>query len=575
MFQNAKVRWTVMLAVLALALFWVSPNVIDTTNIAYLPKSKVVKGLDIQGGIHLVLGVDVPTYMNDKMQRLAKTFKEDLAKEGIAYTDISVSMTPKPSFIIATSSAENLKKVQDYVNKNYPATFRGEVTGTNVQFSYFENTERELKSQVVNQAMEVIRNRVDSYGTLEPNISTQGSDRIIVQLPGIDDSQKAKELINTTAMLEFMIVDDTFDNNKLRAMVDEAEKKGNYTLGATEENGLEYSQYVKRINEDLKSQLPAQTEVVFEKPEALESLSQGRFPVLVKNDVVVTGGMIEEAYVARDPQSGRPEVAFRMSVDGRKPFGELTGNNVRKRMAIILDKVMKTAPNLQSKITDAGRITLGSNNYQQMFDEAEFISRTLRAGALPASLQQLEERTLGPTLGADSIAKAEVASIIACIGVFAFMILYYGLVGVVATIVLCFNVLLTFAVLSTIGATLTLPGIVGLVLTVAMSVDANIIIYERLKEELARGVKVGLAVKDGFSMAISAIVDSNVTTIITCIMLIQFGSGPVRGFAVTLLIGVITSMFTALFVSRTLIDFMTQKLRWENIVRYKKTAVKA
>lgn len=573
MFQNAKVRWTVIFVVFALAMFWLSPNLIDTKDIAYLPKTKIVKGLDIQGGIHLVLGVDVKSYMKDKMQRLAKTFKEDLAKENIPFNDITTTMSPRPAFVIVTSSSENLKKVQDYVNKNYPATFRGIVNGNNIEFSYFENVEKDLKAQVVNQAVEVIRNRVDSYGTLEPNISTQGADRIIVQLPGIEDAQKAKELINTTAMLEFMIVDDTFDNNKLRAMVDEAEKKGGYTLGKTEENGLEYADYVSRINDDLKSQLPPQTEIVFEKPEALESLSQGRFPVLVKNDEVVTGGMIEEAYVARDPQTGRPEVAFRMSVDGRKPFGELTGKNVGKRMAIVLDKVMKTAPNLQSKITDAGRITLGSNNYQQMFDEAEFISRTLRAGALPASLQQLEERTLGPTLGADSIAKAEVASVIACLAVFIFMILYYGWVGVVATIVLCFNVLLTLAVLSTLGATLTLPGVVGLVLTVAMSVDANIIIYERLKEELARGVKVGLAVKDAFTMAFSAIVDSNVTTLITCIMLIHFGTGPVRGFAVTLLIGVITSMFTALFVSRTLIDFMTQKLKWEKIVRYKKATV--
>lgn len=569
MFQNTKVRWSVILLILALSVFWMTPNFFNTKDISFLPKSKIVKGLDIQGGIHLVLGVDIDSYMKDKMQRLARTFKEDLAKANISFTDVTSTMEPRAMFSVQTASADDQKKVQDYVNKNFPGTFQAVAdSDTNVQFSYYENVEQEIKSQVVKQAIEVIRNRIDSYGTLEPNIATQGDDRILVQLPGIEDSQKAKELINTTAKLEFMIVDDTFDVAKLQAMIDGAEKAGGYTLGKTEENGLEYSDYISRINADLEKDLPKSTEVVFQKPDAVESLTQARVPLLVKNDQVVTGGLVEEAYVSRDPQSGRPEVAFQMSVDGRQPFGELTGNNVNKRMAIVLDKVMKTAPNLQSKISDAGRITLGSSNYQQMFDEAEFISRTLRAGALPASLQQLEERTVGPTLGADSIKKGQIAGLVGCLLVVIFMIAFYGGIGVIASLALGFNILLILAILSTLGATLTLPGIAGIVLTVGMAVDANIIIFERIKEELRRGTGIKAAVKDGFGNALSAIVDSNITTAITCIMLIQFGTGPVRGFAVTLIIGVITSMFTAIFFSRSLVDLVTQKLKFQKIVRY-------
>jgi preprotein translocase subunit SecD len=569
MFENAKVRWSLILFILVLAVFWLTPNFMDTKTKSFLPKTKIVKGLDIQGGIHLVLGVDIEAYMRDKMLRLAKTFKEDLAKESIPYSDITITMDPRPAFIIKSASAADIQKAKDYISKTFPGTFQAvDNTATEAQFSYFENTERELKSQVVKQAIEVIRNRIDSYGTLEPNIAAQGEDRILVQLPGIEDSQKAKELINTTAKLEFMIVDDSYDAAKLQTMVDEAEKKGNYTLGKTEANGLEYSAYVKRINEDLVSSLPANREIVFQKPDAVESMTQSRLPLLVKNDEIVTGGMVEEAFVSKDPQSGRPEVSFQMSVDGRKPFGELTGKNVKGRMAIVLDKVMKTAPVLQSKITDSGRITLGSNNYQQMFDEAEFISRTLRAGALPASLQQLEERTVGPTLGSDSVKKGEFAGVVGCVLVFIFMIVYYGMLGMVANIALGMNVLLILAILSTLGATLTLPGIAGIVLTVGMAVDANVIIFERIKDELRLGKGIQLAIKNGFDSALSAIIDSNLTTAITCVMLIQFGTGAIRGFAVTLIIGVITSVFTAVFVSKTFANLLTQKFKLKKVIRF-------
>lgn len=569
MFENAKVRWTIILGILLLSVWWFLPNVIDTKNISYLPKSKIVKGLDIQGGIHLVLGIEMDAYLNDKMDRFVKTFNEDFKKENIPFVEITPVKDPKRGFQVKVASSSDLKKVSDYVNKVYPGVLQpvtNESSNT-ITFSYFDNVERQLKTNVANQAIEVIRNRIDSYGTLEPNISTQGEDRILIQLPGIEDSKKAKELINTTAKLEFMIVDDAFDMSKLEAMITEAEKAGNYALGTAEKNGLDYIKYVRRINEDLKGKLPPNSEVVFQKPEAVENLTQAKIPYLVKNDEIVSGDMIEDAYVSKDPQIGRPEVAFQMSVEGRKPFGDLTGKNVNKRMAIILDKVMKTAPTLQSKISDAGRITLGTGNYQQIFEEADFISRTLRAGALPATLVQLEERTVGPTLGSDSVDEGEFAGIIGGALIFFFMVGYYGFVGFVASLALAFNVLITLAVLSTLGATLTLPGVAGIVLGLGMSVDANVVIFERIKDELKAGRGILMSIKDGFSNAYAGIFDSNLMSAVVCIVLLQFGSGPIRGFAVTLMIGVVASMFTAVFASRSVIELFVQKFKFKKIIR--------
>ena len=568
-FQSSKGRWLLILIVIGLSVYWVLPNFISSKENKFLPKSKIVKGLDIQGGIHLVLGVDIKTYLRDKIERLSRSLKEDLSKEGVNYESLTLVEEPKVSFVINTKSASDTQKVVAFMEKTFPGTFQAlESSDHHIQWAYFENVEKQINKQVVNQAIEVIRNRIDSYGTLEPNIATQGEDRILVQLPGIEDSQKAKELINTTAKLEFMIVDSSMDVGALQAMVDDVEKKGGYTLGQTEENGLEYSDYIRKINQDLKDRIPESTEIIFQKPDAVELMTQSRIPFLVKNDHVVTGDFVEDAFVSRDPQSGRPEVAFKMSVDGRKPFGDLTGNNVDKQMAIVLDKVLKTAPMLQSKITDSGRITLGSNNYQKIFEEAEFISRTLRAGALPASLNPLEERTVGPTLGADSIRKGKYAGIVGGMLVILFMILFYGLLGVVASVALGLNILLVLGILSTLGATLTLPGIAGIVLTVGIAVDANVIIFERIKEELRKGTDLKAAIRDGFGNALSAILDANITTAIVCVILMQYGTGPIRGFAVTLICGVITSMFTAIFFSRSVVEALVLKLKLQKIVRY-------
>lgn len=570
MLQNQRFRWAIVLATLFVGLYWFSPNVLDSKKIGFLPDSKIVKGLDIQGGIHLVLGVDVQNFMKEKVERLVKLFREDFKNEGINGVEVSFVAEPKPSFVVKAGTADSLQKARDFVNKNYPSTFQMQnLSNTEARFSYFDNVEREQKEKVVGQAIEVIRNRIDSFGTLEPNISAQGDNKILVQLPGIEDSEKAKQLLNTTARLEFMIISDEIDSGRLEAWVKEVEEAGNYTLGVTNENGLEYANYIRRINEDLADKLPVDTEIVFEMLTNVSSLTEGRVPRLAKNDFIVTGDMVEDAYVGRDGQAGgRPVVLFSMGVDGRKPFGDITGNNIGKPLGIVLDKVLKSAPNVSSRITDSGQITLGTGNSDEIFEEAQFVSRTLRAGALPASLQQLEERTVGPTLGADSIRKGGIAGIVGSVLVVIFIIAYYGLLGVIASVALGLNILLLLAILSTLGATLTLPGIAGIVLTVGMAVDANIIIFERIKEELRKGTGLAAAVKDGYANALSAILDSNITTAIVCVVLLNYGTGPVKGFAVTLICGVITSVFTAVFVSRTFVDVFIRKFQIKKMTRY-------
>ena len=273
----------------------------------------------------------------------------------------------------------------------------------------------------------------------------------------------------------------------------------------------------------------------------------------------LTGDMLEDANVGRDPQKGYI-VSFRFNVDGRRRFAEITGDNAPGVLAIVLDEVVKSAPSFREKIDSEGaQIELGRANPEQTYNEAQLIATTLRAGALPAKLEQLEERTVGPTLGADSIAAGKMAGLVGLVLVLVFMLFWYKTLGVVANLALMMNMVLILALLSSLGATLTLPGVAGIILTIGMAVDANVIIFERIREELRKGAGLKSAVKDGFGHAFSAVFDANITTALVCIVLMYFGTGPIRGFAVTLLCGIATSMFTAIFVSRTIIEVMMNK----------------
>ena len=279
----------------------------------------------------------------------------------------------------------------------------------------------------------------------------------------------------------------------------------------------------------------------------------------------VDGSLLEDATVGYDPDFNQPQVNFKFQPAGRSLFSDLTGSSIGKRLAVILDNVLKSAPTVQSRINDSGRISLGTGNYEEMMNEATMIATSLRAGALPADLQQLEEKTVGPTLGQNSIAKGQKAGIIGLILVAMFMLIYYRALGLIANVCLAFNIAFLLSMLSSLSAVLTLPGVAGIILTIGMAVDANVIIFERIKEELRKGASFKLAVKDGFDHAFSAILDANITTAIVCFVLIYFATGPVRGFAVTLFIGIISSLFTAIFLSRTIITYLIVRWGWSKL----------
>ncbi|MCH2533846.1 MAG: protein translocase subunit SecD [Bdellovibrionales bacterium] len=558
MIENIKARIAITSVVLLLGLAWVMPNFVNfEENQWWFTKEKIVYGLDIQGGLHLVLQANVNEVFAEKASRVAGSIKKDLSERGLELADLKVNPENANELVASYDSEQDLAKINDYLDEYYPNVLQviddsnGEVT-----IRFLDAYITQEKSRVVGQAIEVIRNRIDEFGVAEPSITSQGDNRILVQLPGIQNANRAKELINRTARLEFRIVDqEALTPEQLMGLVEKAEKQGGYELG---QDGLSYSKYVERLNADLKDQLPENREILFEKAPSAKSMEAGKLPRLVTATSDFTGDQLEDAFVGQD-EFGAPVVNFKVSVTGRKDLGDLTGNNVGKPMAIILDGVIKSAPVINSRISEGGMITLGSSNFQQTQEEAQFIATTLRAGALPAKLEQLEERTVGPTLGQDAIKKGTTAGIVGLVLVLVFMLVYYKSFGIVANIALALNMLLILAILSSLRATLTLPGVAGIVLTIGMAVDANVIIFERIKEELKKGASLKGSVKDGFGHAFSAIFDANITTAATCFVLIYFGTGPVRGFAVTLLCGIATSMFTAIFVSRTVFETLIDK----------------
>jgi preprotein translocase subunit SecD len=557
-------RWKITLAMagILLAIFWALPNFVNVDKISGWPfKQKLNYGLDIQGGLHLVLGVDVDGVITESTQRMVNNLKDEFAKENIQVTEIKATKPHEGEMEITAANADEKTKAQKYLSDRYGAVLQEISTHDNtITGRYYEAYLTDYKEKVIQQAIETIRNRIDEFGVSEPSISKQGTDRILVQLPGMADAEKAKQLINTTAKLDFMIVSEEMPPDKLHALIADAEKAGNYSLATTK-----YSEYIAKLNQDLKGKIPNGTAVFYEKAENAKTMEAGGTPYLLKTETNLGGGDLDSASIGYD-QYGIPEVTLRFNSAGGTKFADLTGAHINERMAIVLDKVIKSAPNIKGRIAGgSASITLGRGDRQRKLDEAKMISTALRAGALPASLEQLEERRVGPSLGADSINKAKMASYLGALLIIIFMIGYYRAMGVITTISLGINILSVFALLTSLGATLTLPGIAGIALTVGFAVDANVLINERIREELRKGGSFRLALQDGYRHAMSAIVDANITTAATAMVLLYFGTGPVKGFAVTLLIGVATTMFANVFVSKVIVDtfmrrFHVQKL---------------
>lgn len=547
--------WLAALSVLAVFAF-VAPNLVDVSRLGWWPAGKLNFGLDIQGGLHLVMGVDIDGVVSTSVVRQTQSLKTEFAKDNILVKDFDTSRAKEGHFTVLVNSEDDAKKVDAFLQKNYGATLQVMATTTNsVEVKYFEAHLLDQKQNVIGQAIETIRNRIDEFGVAEPSITQQGSDRILVQLPGMADAERAKQLINTTAKLDFMLVAYDLSQEQLRQLITEAEKAGGYTIAT-----LKYSEYIAKLNEDLKSKLPANSIIYFEKSQNAKSIEVGAVPYLLKTNTDLSGDYLDSAIVSFG-QYGEPEVALRFNPIGATKFSDLTGENINKQMAIVLDKVVKTAPNIISKIPNGeARITLGSStNHEDQMNEAKLIATALRAGALPASLEQLEERRVGPSLGKDALAKAQLGALVGSVLVILFMLVYYKAMGVVTAIGLMLNVVSIIAILGSLGASLTLPGIAGIALTVGFAVDANVLINERIKEEILKGSSLKSAFQEGYHKAMSAIIDSNVIVASTGLILYYFGTGPVRGFAVTLLAGIATTIFANVFVSKVLVDNLVHR----------------
>lgn len=538
------------------ALVYLAPNFVATENIWWPTKKKLNYGLDIQGGLHLVMGVGVDEVLSESTKRLKGQIEEELSKANQPATQIVVVDAIKGNLRLEFASAEAAEQAWSEIKEfHLDKLQRLPSEGAVLEVRYLDNYVLSYKERVLNQAIETIRNRIDEFGVAEPSISAQGADRMSIQLPGLKDAEQAKALINTTAKLDFMMLDESFSVDTLQSLITEAETKAGFDF-----KSLKYSQYVDKLNMELKGQLPPDTILFFEKAPNAQSLEVGRIPYLLKTNTGLGGDELEDAFVGYG-QFGEPVVNLRFNPSGAAKFAEITGANVGKQMAIVLDKVVKSAPSIKDRIAGGSAvITMNSSrNMEQNLNEAKMIATSLRAGSLPASLEQLEERRVGPSLGADSIKKAELAGLVGSILIFLFLIFRYKAGGVISVVTLVLNVLFSLAVLSSLGATLTLPGIAGIALTIGYAVDSNVLILERMREELAAGSGLKSAISEGFNKAISAILDANVTTGSTAVVLLYFGTGPVKGFAVTLLIGIFATMFSNVFISKVLLDNMVYK----------------
>ncbi len=424
---------------------------------------------------------------------------------------------------------------------------------------YLQQTEvyqDRLKDETVRQAVNTIRNRIDRHGVAEPSIQQQGENRVVIELPGVKDPERAIALVKKAGKLEFKLVDESVPDPKVQELVNEVRRDQGIPEGFSFD-------IVDRINNALKGRIPAESEIAYEvQYDPITKKITGGTPFLLRRQVEVSGEMLSNAQVS--VQNNEPYVSLSFNPSGTQIFADVTAANVGKRLAILLDGTVNKAPVIKSAIPSGeAQITLGYGDYQTLLREAEDLVVVLRVGALPATLSEATKTVIGPTLGKSSIQRGFKATLLAALVVTVFMAVWYKWSGVVADFALMLNVLFIFGILTLFGATLTLPGVAGIVLTLGMAVDANVIILERIRDELGIDRPVRAAVEAGYGNAMSAVIDSNITTFLSGVVLYQFGTGPVRGFAVTLMVGIVTTMFTAIVITRLVYDYAL--FRWKDL----------
>ena len=520
--MSKRLQWRglIILIVIVIALIYLTPSMSKTLPAWWpniLPEEKIHLGLDLKGGMHLVLEVQAQKAVESHLERIVEDIKYSLRKAKVRYQELERSSSDRIGLTLIRG--EDRKAVEGMVADNFPdlAVEPRAFSESNLRLELLlsQKAQQHIKRMAVDQAVETITNRIDQFGVAEPDIRPQGRDRILVQLPGIKDPKRAIDIIGKTALLEFKLVD--------------------------EDNSLE---------EALKGNIPPGDEILYQMKGGPDS--QKKIPFLLKKRAVITGEYLTDARVQIDTRYNEPYVSLSFDSRGARLFEQITGANIKKRLAIVLDSVVNSAPVIQDRISGGraqitGRFTM---------EEARDLAIVLRAGALPAPVKIIEERTVGPSLGKDSIDKGIKSMIVGGLVVILFMLFYYRLAGALADVALFLNIIFIAAGLAFFGATLTLPGIAGIILIIGMAIDANVLVFERIREELRLGKTPRAAVDSGYSKALVTILDANITTLIAALVLFQFGTGPVKGFAVTLSIGIIASLFTALFITRAIFDYL-------------------
>ena len=531
-------RWKTILIWLTvlIGIVYAAPNVLprNVTDAMpdFWPKQSVTLGLDLQGGSYILLQIDRESLIQERQQAVQDEVRQLLRNERIGYSAISANERIVTVRLRDPAQAEAARTALQPLTQSISSGLLSGGTVSEVALAEPQSgvltaalTDEGVQyriSTAVTQSIEVVRRRVDELGTTEPVIQRQGEDRIMVQVPGLGDPQRLKELLNQTAKLTFQLVDQS-----------------------------ENAEQVAR-----GGRVPPGSQLLY----TTDTPPQ---PILVRNQVMVSGENLTDAQAGFDPQTNEPVVNIRFDSQGAQRFGRVTQTNVGNPFAIVLDDKVLSAPVIRTAILGGQAQISGSFTVQSANDLAVL----LRAGALPATLDIIEERTVGPGLGADSIAAGEIAGIIGAIAVVCFMLAAYGFLGIIANIALVANVILLFAILTVMGATLTLPGIAGIVLTVGMAVDSNVLIYERIRDERRQGRSVVQAIDVGFNKALATILDANITTLIAAVVLFFLGSGPVRGFAVTLAVGIITTIFTAFTLTRWLVAAWVRSRRPRELPR--------
>ena len=502
--RNLRTRAIVVLVVLLGSLWYLYP-----------PKKAINLGLDLQGGIHLVLGVETDKHVASQTDRAAEDFKAALERRGIAAR--RVAREGLASIVVELASPQSWNDALTVANEfqSFDRSDEDQAAGR-FRLTMQSRAVARLRDDAVRQGVETIRNRVDQFGVAEPTITRQGDDRILIQLPGVQDPERAKALIGKTALLEFKLVDEKAD-----------------------------------VEAAVQGRVPEGDEVLYQRRVDKQTKVERKIPYVVQKRTLLTGAELTRAEVNADPNApGNWQVSIEFTANGARIFGEITEQNVGRHLAIVLDGVLQSAPRINERIPGGRAVITG----QFTVDEARDLAIVLRAGALPAPVTVLEERTVGPSLGADSIRQGMIAIAASAIAVVLFMVIYYRLSGLIADVALVLNLLILLACMAAFGATLTLPGIAGIALTIGMAVDTNILIFERIREEMRVGKTPRASIDAGFSRALRTIIDTHLTVMVTAAILYNFGTGPVKGFAVSLFVGLAASLFTAYFFTRLLFD---------------------